>query len=78
MPESPPGLCLRSQDAKTITLQSLFSLIKLNLLSKNGHRLKCLDKSLERKIILIKKDFLEKKPVTMINMGGQRPKTGIN
>ena len=31
---------------KTIALQSLFSLIRLNLLSKNGHRLKCLGKSL--------------------------------
>ena len=28
-PENPPGLCLRLQTAKTITLQSLFPLIKL-------------------------------------------------
>ena len=32
--------------AKTIALQSLFSIIKPNLLPKNGHKLKCLDKSL--------------------------------
>ena len=32
--------------AKTIALQSLFSLIKLNLLPKNGEKLKFLDKSL--------------------------------
>ena len=47
-PESLPGLCLRSQTKKTITLQSLFSHMKLNLLPKNVHRLKCLDKFLLR------------------------------
>ena len=46
--ESPPGLCLRSQPAKIITLQSLFSLIKLNLLPKNRHSLKCLNKFLNQ------------------------------
>ena len=45
-PESPPGLCPRPQAVKAIALQSLFSLIKLNLLPKNRHKLKCLDKSL--------------------------------
>ena len=44
--ESTPGVCLRPQAAKLIALQVLFSLIKVNLLSKNGHRLKWLDKSL--------------------------------
>ena len=33
---------------------------------------------MEIKIILIKKDHLEKLPVTMINMGGQRPKVSGN
>ena len=46
--ESPPGLCLRSQPAKIIALQSLFSLIKLNLLPKNRHSLKCLNKFLNQ------------------------------
>ena len=47
-PESPPGVCRRSQTTKTITLQSLFSHRKLDLLPKNVHRLKCLDKFLLR------------------------------
>ena len=40
--ESTPGVCLRPQAAKLIALQVLSSLIKHNLLPKNGHRLKCL------------------------------------
>ena len=47
-PESPPGVCLRSQTTKAITLQSLFSNMKLNLLPKNEHRLRCFDKFLLR------------------------------
>ena len=49
--KSPPGLCLRLQTAKTIALQSLFPLIKLNLL----HRLKCLDKSPCNDAMILKK-----------------------
>ena len=40
-PESPPGLCLRSSDCC-----HFFSLIKLNLLPEDGHKVKCLDQSL--------------------------------
>ena len=54
VPESPPGLRLRSQAAKTIASQSLFLLIKLNLLPKNGHRLTCLDKYLYKDIWQVK------------------------
>ena len=50
-PENPPELCLRLQTAKTITLQSLFPLIKLNLL----HSLKCLDKSPCNDAMILKK-----------------------
>ena len=49
--KSPAGLCLRLQTAKTIALQSLFPLIKLNLL----HRLKCLDKSPCNDAMILKK-----------------------